>query len=344
MRKPNQKLIAVILLLLLGFAVSGVLDLAIDKAFMGRMRDHNIGYLDTSFDKSVKGFLVLSTIKAGLAIVEGSNLEFGFSLGAQGSIGLQYGDVVQSMYDYVDIAWKTSLAGGAVLLLTKLLLNAVTQVDQWFLIVALAALLICHIVDCFLPRLAICSRACKQIFALSIVLSAVLYLVLPVTVFAASSLSARISAPLIEEATEGYKSIENDLSPETLSEKLSPFDSNEEEQSGLWGKINVSKKIERLKLKYEKTIAWMEGTMREMAIWTIKLFAGYLFDCLVFPLAIFFVLFVATKGLLGYAFNLRRDKSFRDEFRAIAERHLNQPLVPPTFSTASETSPQHKHT
>lgn len=325
MKKPNKSQVsAILLLLLIAFAVSGALDLMIDKAFMGRMRESNIEYLDKSFDKSVKGFLVLSTIKAGLAIVEGSDIEFGFSLGAQGSIELQYGDVVQSMYDYVDVAWKTSLAGGAVLLLTKLLLNAIAQVDQWFLVVALASLFICHIVDCFLPRLKICSRGCRQVFSLFIVLSAVLYLVLPVTVFAASSLSARISAPLIAEATEGYESIEDDLSSEALSERLSPFDAEQEEDSGILSKMNVSERIRRLKKKYEETIEWMKGKMRDMAIWTIKLFAGYLFDCLVFPLAIFFVLFVATKGLLGYAFNLRRDKSFKEDFQSIMERYYGK--------------------
>jgi hypothetical protein len=321
MKKPNKnKVAALLLLVLLALAVSGVFDLAVDKAFMGKLHERNVSYLDESFDKSVKGFLVLSTIKAGLAIVEGSDLEFGFSLGAQGSIELQYGDVVQSLYDYVDVAWKTSLAGGAVLLLTKLLLNAVSQVDQWFLVVALAALLVCCVVDGFLPRLAILSRACKPLFSLFIVLSAVLYLVLPFTVVAASFLSARISAPLIEEATTGYQSIENDLSSEALSERLSPFD-DEEGDAGLWSRMKISQQIKRLKGKYGETITWLKSLTREMAIWTIKLFAGYLFDCLVFPLAIFFVLFVATRGLLGYAFNLRRDNSFKEDLAALLHRY-----------------------
>jgi hypothetical protein len=333
MKKPNRNQVAAFLLLvLLAFTVSGVFDLAVDKAYMSRLRERNVSYLDESFDKSVKGFLVLSTIKAGLAIVEGSDLEFGFSLGAQGSLGLQYGDVVQSMYDYVDVAWKMSLAGGAILLLTKLLLNIVGQIDQWFLVIALSAMFVCCVVDGFLPRLAILNRACRPLFSLFIVLSAMLYLVLPLTVLSASYLSGRISAPLIAEATAGYASIEDDLSSEALSERLSPFDGDMEEDTGFWSKMKISQQIERLKNKYGETITWLKGKTRDMAIWTIKLFAGYLFDCLVFPLAIFFVLFVATRGLLGYAFNVRRDKGFMEELAALLHRSS-----PPALSRERET-------
>jgi hypothetical protein len=325
MKKTNRnRITAVLVLLLLALAVSGIFDLAVDKAFMGRLRERNVSYLDGSFDKSLQAFLVLSTIKAGLAIVEGSDIEFGFSLGAQGSIELQYGDVVQPLYDYVDVAWKTSLAGGAVLLLTKLLLDAVAQIDHWFLAIALAALFICQVVDGFLPRLTIFSRACKQLFSLFIMLSVVLYLVLPLTIFAASYLSARISAPLIAEATEGYESMEEDLSAEALSERFSPFNGAAEQDTGFWNKLKVSQQIEHLKSKYEETFSWLKSLTREMAIWTIKMFAGYLFDCLVFPLAIFFVMFVATKGLLGYAFNLRRDKGFKEDLAAMMQRYYGK--------------------
>ncbi|MEZ4484470.1 MAG: hypothetical protein R2864_07695 [Syntrophotaleaceae bacterium] len=317
MKTPDKtQVIALLLLLLLGLTVSGLFDRALDGAFMGRLRQRNIDYLDRSFDKSVQGFLVLSTIKAGLAVIEGSELSFGFSLGAQGSMAIQYGDVVQSLYDYVDVAWKTSLAGGAVLLLTKLLLNAVGRIDQWFLAAALASWLVAWLLEVFGPRLTVVSRACRQLFVFSGVLAAVLYLVLPLTVFTASYLSSSISAPLIAEATAGYASVEGDLSSETLVDRLSPFDGDEMADAGFWSKLNLGQRIERLKARYRETIDWLQGRTKEMAVWTIKLFAGYLFDCLVFPLAIFFVLFVATRGLLGYAFGLRRDKSFREDLTA----------------------------
>jgi len=89
----------------------------------------NRAYLEASSVKSIGMFGVLSTIKVGLAIVEGSELGVGF--------GLQVGDIVQAAYDYVDIAWRTVLAGTVILFGTKYLLEAAALVDQWFLVLTL---------------------------------------------------------------------------------------------------------------------------------------------------------------------------------------------------------------
>ncbi len=320
----KNTVVAGILLILPIAAVFGIVDNVLDTAIMGRVHAVNAAYLEKSFDKSVKGFLVLSTIKAGLAIVEGSESRIGFSLGAQGSVELQYGDVVQSMYDYVDIAWKTSLAGGAVLLLTGLLLDTVAQIDQWFLAAALSAFFICHMLSCCAPRLRSCNLISKHVFSLCIVATAVLYLVLPLTVLAASFLSSRISAPLIAEATLGYESVENDLSSEAITKRLSSFDDTTDTERGFWDKMNVSRQMEHFRQAFDETIAWLKSRMQNMALWTIKLFAGYLFDCLVFPLAIFSVLFVVTKGLLAYVFGIRRDNALKEDIAALVGRYRRE--------------------
>ncbi len=325
MKKTASKTVTgIILLLLIALTISGGFDSVIDRAFMGRIREHNMEYLNSSFERSVKGFLILSAIKAGLAVVEGSDLELGFSLGAQGSMELQYGDVVQSMYDYVDVAWKTSLAGGAILLLTRLLTELVTHFDQWFLTAALILLFIYHAVCFFFPRQKIFAGISRQAFFLLIVPTIVLYLVLPITIAGASFLSARISGPLIEEATEGYRSIEKDLTHEALTERVSPFGMDEQEDGGFWSRLKVSERIEKLKQKYGETVSWFREKTGEMAVWTIKLFAGYLFDCVVFPLALFFVLFVAARGLLKYAFNIQRDSRLRDDLRDLMEQYYSR--------------------
>ena len=85
----------------------------------------NHRYLDESYDRALEGFLVLSAVKSGLAVIEGSEVGIGFSL--------EVGDLVQSVYDYVNIAWKTVLAGGTILLITRLALDGVTLVDHWVL-------------------------------------------------------------------------------------------------------------------------------------------------------------------------------------------------------------------
>jgi len=337
MKPQHWKLIAAVALLALAvLAVTGSVDLLIGKLGFARLHRQNTEYLERSFDRSVRGFVVLSTIKAGLAIIEGSDVELGFSLGAKGSFELQYGDAVQSIYDFVDVAWKTSLAGGAVLLLTRLLLNTACQVDQWFMAVAIAALFICHVVDSFAPRARWISRVSGQLFALFVVLSATLYLVLPLTIRAASFLSNAITAPLVEEAMQGYESVRDDLSSEALVKRLSPTDANASDS--ILDRLKVSKQIEKLRRRYELTVKWLESKMEDMAVWTIKLFAGYLFDCVLFPAVIFFVFFVGIRGLLSYAFGMRRDKSFREDL-VQALRNYYHPRQPAADGQDRSTPP-----
>ena len=106
-------------------SATGYLDGLIRKSGGAMLLESNDTYLDESFNRSMKGFLVLSAIKSGVAVLEGSEIGVGFNL--------QVGDIAQSIYDYVDVAWKAALAGGTVLLLIRLILQAMQLIDQWCL-------------------------------------------------------------------------------------------------------------------------------------------------------------------------------------------------------------------
>ena len=59
--------------------------------------------------------MILSAIKSGVAVLERSRVSIAFNL--------QVGDIVQSIYDYVDIAWKSALAGCTILFLMRMVLQ-----------------------------------------------------------------------------------------------------------------------------------------------------------------------------------------------------------------------------
>jgi hypothetical protein len=58
---------------------------------------------------------VLSDIKVGLAVVEGTEIGVRFCI--------EIDDAVQSVYDYIDVAWRTVLASAAILTWTKYLVK-----------------------------------------------------------------------------------------------------------------------------------------------------------------------------------------------------------------------------
>ena len=131
--KIKMTLLMLIALAGIVLAASGMLDQGLAKIGLGDLARVNHRYLEASYDDALEGFLVLSAVKSGLAVVEGSQVGIGFSF--------QVGDLVQSVYDYVNIAWKTVLAGGTILLMTRLALDGVTMADHWVMVLAFFFLL-----------------------------------------------------------------------------------------------------------------------------------------------------------------------------------------------------------
>ena len=109
---------------------------------------------------------------------------------------LEVGDIVQSVYDYVDIAWKTTLAGSTVLLLTRLILQTIYAIDHWFLFVLFFSLTGLFISRYFIPQRVTISNLLKDFVVIVLVLTISLYLILPFSITGASFLSKKITSSL----------------------------------------------------------------------------------------------------------------------------------------------------
>jgi hypothetical protein len=291
-------------------AAGGHLDGPIRWVGMGRVADLNQTYLEKSMDKAVNGFLVLSGIKTGLAIVEGSEIGIGFNL--------QVGDIVQSVYDYVDIAWKTALAGGTVILMTRLLLQTADLIDHWCLALALASCLAAVVTRWTMPQAERLKRLTKDAAFLLVVSSVVLYVVFPLAITGAALISERITAPLIEESQRSFESIKEEFAVENINRRLFPEESLDGD-SRIAGLI-FKGKVDQVKEYITNQAEYFKDKSRHIALWTLQLIAGYLFDSIVFPVVFFFLLFVVTKGALLYVFEDRKALSLRRDIRSILAR------------------------
>jgi hypothetical protein len=100
-----------------------IIDLVILICLCGLLI-YSFGFIkETSFNITVKSiekqsasFLVISTLKSSLGIIEGSDIGIGFRL--------QVGDIVQSTYDIVDFTWKILLYGILLITFCKILFEA----------------------------------------------------------------------------------------------------------------------------------------------------------------------------------------------------------------------------
>ena len=113
----KKKIIILSIILLLCF--SGLIGLIYEYTFKYFYVETSRSYLDSSISKSTNIFLSLSAIKAFTAVIEGS--EVGVS--AFGQFSIQVGDIVQSLYDIIDIMWKVSLLGIVALSVQKIFLE-----------------------------------------------------------------------------------------------------------------------------------------------------------------------------------------------------------------------------
>ncbi len=311
----KKNLILPLIFLLLGItALANGVDQVLAHIGIQKISTATTRYLETSFDKSVKGFLVLSTIKSGVAVLEGSEVGVGFSI--------QIGDLVQSIYDYVDIAWKTALAGSTILLLMRLMYLFIGTVDHYFLAVFFFSYSGLLFSSLSFPGNGTLKRVAKEGVVFLAVLSVTLYLVLPLSISGAAFLSKKITQPLIDDATSGFNSLQHDLSSESLSERL--FDTGNEED--IISSFNIPRRIQRTGERIKETGIWLKEKTEEMALWTVKLVAGYVFDCIIFPFTFFFILFTFSKGILHYIIGLRRDKSFKEDFLHIIEKYYQKDI------------------
>jgi hypothetical protein len=312
--RPIFKSIVILVLLSAAFfTATGHLDTLINTCGGAVLSDANRTYLDESFDRSMKGFLVLSAIKGGLAVLEGSEVGVGFNL--------EVGDIVQSIYDYVDVAWKTALAGGTILLLIQLILQTIQLFDHWCLFLLLLIALSLFSQGWLFPGHKRLNRILKECLLFVSVLTVALYIILPVSIAGAAFLSKQITRPLVEEAQQGFESLQQDLSPQALNERLFP---ESEKEDSLWSRLDFNAKLQNCKAAIMEMAEYLEEITEEFAVWTIKIIAGYLFDCIIFPGAFFIAVYILAKNLLAYAIGIRRDYTIREDFETVIARYYGK--------------------
>ena len=104
--QPVKKRIIQVLILLAVFAVLVVMYMFI--------KSPSLDLTKFTLERQSKSFLLVSTLKSSLAMIEGSDVGFGFRL--------EVGDIVQSTYDLVDFTWKMLLYGILLITFSKIFL------------------------------------------------------------------------------------------------------------------------------------------------------------------------------------------------------------------------------
>lgn len=291
---PSHLKKIVIIIALLGaliLSATGAIDRGLNWCGLGRLAQTNQRYLDHAFNTSLAGFLLLSTIKSGLAVVEGSDVGIGFHL--------ELGDIVQPAYDYVDIAWRTALAGGSILVLMQLAGKGLALIDHWALAGLVLILFVHFPVSWTVPqdsRLVLGTRKAAR-FGASLCL--VLYLLLPLSITGAAVLSSHITGPVVRQAHQDLEAIGSTLSPDHLDQ----YFFSDESETG-FSADNLKSALASAGRGVQALISFLKVETERLAAITIKLVAAYLFDCILFPLLFGLALITIIKSSVRFIFDI----------------------------------------
>lgn len=284
-----------ILFLLIAVVISaaGLIDRGLKRCGVERLTQTNTRYLEEAFDKSLTGFVALSSIKSGLAVIEGSEVGIGFQL--------ELGDVVQPVYDYVDMAWKAALAGGTIIMVMQLALTGLDLIARWVLTALLFSLLLWYIAGQVRPQQAWLPTFLRESSRFLTSLCLAFYLFLPLSVTAAAVLSDQITRPVVEQSHKELQNFGQNLAPEKLQQEF--FDGSS--FAGL-GALDFKEKISRVKQGIGELTVYLKDETGRLAGVTLKLIAAYLFDCILFPLFFGVILMTMAKSGVHYVFDLSR--------------------------------------
>jgi len=288
----------IFLLALLALVLRGPLDGWINDAALGRLDYANQQYLEESFDDASRLFLILTGVKSVLAVVEGSELGVGF--------GLEVGDIVQGVYDYVDFAWQIVLWATMIIVMTRMLLEVSQYIDQWLLALALASALFYLGAAWFLPKRRAIGRVLRDVAFFSSILAVATYVIVPLAVAGGAQLSQRITEARMMEAEQNVTAVSIEL---------------EERFEAVQNAEGILSKAAKVKDATGALTDFLAVRTTQLFWDVITLSASYLFDTVIFPLGLFFVLFWITRIIGKYVFGLRRGQVFREDLDTLMGRY-----------------------
>jgi len=294
----KHALIIIILLCVTILTATGTTEYFIKHIGLNKLTESNDQYLNRAFQRSIHTFGVLSAVKVGLAIFKGTEIGVG--------INLQVGDVVQSAYDYVDLAWRTVLLSTVVLLGTRYLLQMADIVDHWFLFGTLILLML-RMLIIRIKKLLRLGQLLQDVCLVTSVFTVALYLLLPLSIAGGRYLSEQITAPSVQEAEAGFSTLRNDLLP------------TKDGNGGLLSKLKDAKN----RIKHIGT--YLTQKTSQLSEWVLKLIAGFIFDAVVFPLTLFVFLFWITRLIARYLFQIKLHRTFKQDLENMFSRYYSSP-------------------
>lgn len=237
-------------------------------------------YLERAYEESKKLFITLSLLKGTTDVIEGSTVNVNVILG----MNIQIGDLVQPIYDIIDILWKISLASVVVLKLETIYYEIFK--------VKLASILIFISLVTYFPYTFYqntVTEIFKKISKYSLLALAFVYVLLPGTILVSSAVSdyfeKEYKEPAIvrlNESVNKMNKVKDDLFVMEQSKSI----------------FNIPGQIESTKNKFSNLGNEISNVSKDLSDYTPVIIGITLLSYIIMPLLLLIFLYKMTKSLL----------------------------------------------
>ncbi|MFO7891079.1 MAG: hypothetical protein R6V04_12165 [bacterium] len=279
-KTTKRILISIILIIAIIFSSLDYTSKCFDFIYNKLNIKSNEVYINESLEKSLITFGVISAIKIGLAVIEGSEIGIG--------LGFEAGDIVQAAYDYVNFAWKAVLLSSTVLLCTKYVLLTISYIDQWLIALTLVSILLFLCSKWFFTQKRFLFHLLQDISNYFIFISLGVLIIIPASISGGRFLSKKITAPSVQEAEKNLSVFRKAYFPDI-----------EEDNKNIWSEVK------KIKTRVSQVIKFLTHKTSEFSLWLLKIVAAYFFDTIIFPLLMLVFLIWFPKVLMKNYFRYK---------------------------------------
>lgn len=240
-------------------SITGVFTILQDKAVLPPARE----YVEQSQEKALTAFITISVVKGLVAVVEGSDV-----------VGIEVGDIVQPLYDAIDITWKVLAASLATLYALEVLLILCGTLGRFFLSALFVILLALQLTRC---------EALKRGACFTGILAFFFFAGIPLTLVIGGRLSEGYSRPVRLEFDSRMEEFRL-----AFQERVEGMQSGNLVEFGSWTDPSISfPKIEVVKA----ILIDMKGLVEKLPELLFRTGVTWLLDVVVIPMGLLFILY-----------------------------------------------------
>ena len=280
LQQNKNKIIKIAIIVGILLCIFGLMNKIFEFTIFNFFKNMTKPYLERAYEESKKLFITLSLLKGTTDVIEGSTVNVNVILG----MNIQIGDLVQPIYDIIDILWKISLASVVVLKLETIYYEIFK--------VKLASILIFISLVTYFPY-TFYQNTVTEIFTkiskYSLLALAFVYVLLPGTILVSSAVSdyfeKEYKEPAIvrlNESVNKLNKVKDDLFVMEQSKSI----------------FNIPGQIESTKNKFSNLGNEISNVSKDLSDYTPVIIGITLLSYIIMPLLLLIFLYKMTKSLL----------------------------------------------